>query len=234
MTSKNFQVIINGQLAEGADLNQTKQNIAQLFKAKLEAVEPMFSGKRISIKKNLDQDTAKKYQQAIIKAGLKAGVAPMPGVVTAEQSPSKTPPATETVATGIAAATIAEAGSTMDDRPPPPAANIDTSAYDMDEVGITLDETPLADEPEIDISAFSMDEAGIIIDETPPAEAPEIDVSAISMHEVGVDMMEYEAPPEADYDLSGFSMAEAGETLAEHELVPTPDIDTSKLTINEP
>jgi len=234
MADNLFQVIINGQLAEGAELDQTRQNIAKLFKSSLEAVEPMFSGKRISIKKNLGQDTAKKYQQAIINAGLKAGVAPMSGAATAEQSTPKASPESGIVATGIAAATIATAGSTMDDRPPPPAANIDTSAYDMDEVGITLDETPLADEPEIDISAFSMDEVGVIIDETPPVAAAEIDVSAISMHDVGVDMMEYEATSEAEYDLSEFSMAEVGETLAEHELVATPNIDTSKLAINEP
>jgi len=204
MADKLFQVIINGQLVEGAELDQTRQNIAKLFKAKIEAVEPMFSGKRISIKKNLDLATAKKYQQAIIKAGLKAGVAPMAGTVPTMKSPASPPHQEDS----LAAATIAAIGTTMDVRPPPPKANIDTSTYDMHEVGITLDETPLA-------------------------EAPKIDVSAISMQETGVDLMEYETPPKAEYDLSQFSMASAGETLVEHTPTPPANIDTSKLEINK-
>ncbi|VAW89938.1 hypothetical protein MNBD_GAMMA17-2039 [hydrothermal vent metagenome] len=226
MSEQCFQVIINGQLAEGAELSQTRQNMAKLFKAKLEAVEPMFSGKRVSVKKNLDQATAKKYQQAIIKAGLKAGIAPMPNTAPAEQR-TTTNPAT----VGIATASIAAVGSTMDDRSPPPAANIDTSAYGMDEVGITLDETPLADEPEIDISAFSMDEVGIIIDETPPVQTAEIDVSTISMQETGVDLVEYKTPAKADYDLSAFSMAEAGEILVEYTHTAPAEIDTGDLEL---
>ncbi len=186
----------------------------------------MFSGKKISIKKNLDQITAKKYQQAIIKAGLKAGVAPMPNTAPAGQKTTSIP-----AITGIAAATIAAAGSTMDNRPPPSTAHIDTSAYTMSEAGITLDETSLADEPAIDISALSMDKVGIIIDETPPAQAAEIDVSTISMQETGVDLMEYETPVEADYDLSEFSMAEAGEILVEHTATAPVTIDTSNLEL---
>ena len=224
MADKLFQVIINGQLAQGANLDQTKQNIAKLFKATLDVVEPMFAGKRISVKKNLDQVTAKKYQQAIIKAGLKAGVAPMPNTAPAEQSTTPNP-----ATTGIATATIAAAGSTMDDRAAPPAANIDTSAYGMNEVGITLDDSPLADEPEIDISAFSMDEVGTIIDETPPAKAVKIDTSTISMQEAGADLMKYETPATADYDLSELSMAEAGETLVEHTHTAPAEINTSNL-----
>jgi len=229
MDDKQFQVIINGQLAEGADVEQTRQNIARLFKATVEAVAPMFSGKRISVKKNLDQATAKKYQQLIIKAGLKAGVTAMPDAATA------TPAATvKSQPAGLAAATIAAVGCTMDGRPPPPVANIDTSAYDMAEVGITLDETPPPDEPEIDISAFDIHEVGVILDETPPADEPEIDISAFSIKETGADLMEYEAVPEATFDLDQLSLADAGETLVEHTSVPPAEIDTSKLEASEP
>ncbi len=201
MSEQCFQVIINGQLAEGAEPTQTRQNIAKLFKTKVDAIEPMFSGKRICVKKNLNQATARKYQQFIIKAGLKAGVAPMPSTTApAKQkpdsalSPDGTPVATE----------IAEVGSIMDSRPPAPAANIDTSAYDMDEVGIILDEKPLV-------------------------ASAEIDTSALSMHEAGVNMMEYETSPKAEYDLSQLSMADVGETLVKHTPIPPADIDTSNL-----
>lgn len=228
MSEQKFQVIINGQLAAGADLAQTKENIAKLFKTSPQAIEPMFAGKKLSVKKNLDQATAKKYQQAIIRAGLKAGVVPM----AAAAKPATTARPTENSDTS--AATIAAVGSIMDDRPQPPPANIDTSAYGMDEVGITLDSTPAADAPEIDISDYDMDEVGIIIDETPPPSPPEIDVSAITMKEAGEDLMEYDAIPEATFDLSEISMAEAGETLIEHAPIPPADIDTSNLDIVKP
>jgi len=218
-----FQVIINGQLAKGAAHAQTRQNIATLFKAKIEAVEPMFSGKRISVKKNLDQETAKKYQQLIIKAGLKAGIAPM-AAAPISGTGDAVPPKGD-----VTSVEIADVGSIMDNRPAAPEANIDTSAYGMDEVGTTLDETPLTDEPDIDISAYGMDELGITLDEKPPVAAAEIDTSAISMHETGVDMMEYQPPPKAEYDLSQLSMAEVGETLVEHTPVTPAEIDTSNI-----
>lgn len=229
MSDKQFQVIINGQLTEGADLEQTRLKIAQLFKATVDAVAPMFSGKRISVKKNLDQATAKKYQQLIIKAGLKAGVAAMPDATAATPATTvKSQPA------DLATATIAAVGCTMDDRPAPPEANIDTSAYDMAEVGITLDETAPPQEPEIDISAFDIHEVGVTLDETPPPDEPEIDISSFSIKETGADLMEYEAVPEATFDLDQLSMAEAGETLVEHTPVPPANIDTSKLEATDP
>ncbi len=230
MSNRRFQVIINGTLAEGAEPDQTKQNIARLFKTEAAAVEMMFSGKRISVKKNLDQATARKYQQAIIKAGLKAGIVPMAKVEPSEKKPDiSTLPEDE-----LSTATLAATGCTMDERPQPARVDIDTSAYAMDEVGITLDESPPAEAPEIDITAYNLDEAGIILDETPPTEAPEIDVSEISMQERGADLVEYTALPEAEYDLSQFSMAAAGETLVEHPPVPPANIDTSRLEMNKP
>ncbi len=230
MSNRRFQVIINGELAEGAEPDQAKQNIARLFKTKSAAVEAMFSGKRISVKKNLDQATARKYQQAIIKAGLKAGIAPMAKVEPSEKKSDISAPS-ENEPTSV---TLAATGCTMDERPQPAKVNIDTSAYAMDEVGITLDESPQAEAPEIDTTAYNLDEAGIILDETPQAEAAEIDVSEISIQERGADLMEYEAPPEAEYDLSQFSMAAAGETLVEHTPVPPANIDTSRLEMNKP
>ncbi len=230
MSNRQFQVIINGKLAEGAELNQTKQNIARLFKTKPAALETMFSGKRISVKKSLDQATARKYQQAIIKAGLKAGIALMTTVESLEKKPDiSAPPENE-----LTTLTLAPIGCTMDEKPQPIKADINTQVYAMDKVGIILDESPLAEAPEIDITAYSLDEIGIILDDTPPAEAPEIDISEISMRERGADLVEYKAPPEAEYDLSQFSMATAGETLIEHTPALPANIDTSRLKMNKP
>jgi len=226
VADKKFQVIINGQLADGVALAQTKQNIARLFKKTIEAVEPMFSGKRISIKKNLDRTTAKKYQQIIIKAGLKAGIAAMPEATSAEKTTTPKPQATI-----LSDATLATAGSIMDGRAKPEDANIDTSAYRMDEVGIILDETPPPADANIDTSAFVMDEVGTILDETPPTAAPEIDTSNISMREVGENLTEYEPPPEVEFDLSQFSMGEIGEDIIASVTASPADIDTSKLSL---
>lgn len=227
MADKKFQVIINGQLVDGAELIQTRQNIARLFKTTIEAVEPMFSGKRVSVKKNLDQVTAKKYQQIIIKAGLKAGVIPMARTASAEKTIAAPRPQTTT----LDDATIAAVGSTIDDRRATPKATIDTSAYRMDDVGITLDETAPPPAANIDTSAYAMDEVGTILDESPPAAAAEIDVSDISMRAAGEDLMEYKPPPEIQFDISQLSMGEAGEEIMEYAPVAPADIDTSKLNL---
>lgn len=239
MSQQKFQVIINGQLTEGAKLEQTKLNIAKLFKASPDAIAPMFSGKRLSVKKNLDQETAKKYKIAIIKAGLKAGIAPMAAVGNAVTKPTQAAQPsggteTQTATGALGNATIAAAGSTIDDTPPPATPEIDTSGYGMDEVGITLDNTPPPEAPEIDTSSYGMEEVGIILDETPPPDEPDIDISGFDMEEVGITLDETPPPATPEIDVGDISMKEVGVDLMEYEPVPEAEFDLSQLSMSEP
>jgi len=69
MSEELFEVAFSGQVAEGADLEQVKAKVGAMFKADATKLAHLFSGKRMVIKKNIDQATANKYKAALNKAG---------------------------------------------------------------------------------------------------------------------------------------------------------------------
>ena len=232
MSEQTFQVIVNGTLTEGAQLDQVKQNIAKLFNTSVGKVEPMFSGRKMAVKKGLDQQTAQKYKAAIIKAGLAAGIAPM--APATQPQPTEQPATAGQSGVSLDNASIAAVGSVMDETPPPAEPDIDISNLDMGSPGETLSQQNQPPEPDIDVSDLTMGEVGEDVTEHKPAPEPDIDISDLSMGEVGEDVMEYEEVPPLDVDISELSMGEVGEDVMEHEAVPPVNIDTSKLSLDEP
>lgn len=77
-----FQVVLSGDLARGAQLEDVKHKMAALFKMAAPSVDAMFRKKNQVVKKNIDQATADKYRRAIEKTGAICRVEPMaPSVV---------------------------------------------------------------------------------------------------------------------------------------------------------
>lgn len=70
MTTETFAVVFAGELSPGADLASAKQKLANLFKADLARIEPLFNGKQHTLKKNLSQIEAQRYKQVLQDAGL--------------------------------------------------------------------------------------------------------------------------------------------------------------------
>ena len=224
MSEEMFQILVNGTLTEGAQTEQVKQNIAKLFKTSVDKVEPMFSGRKLAVKKGLDKETALKYKAAINNAGLAAAVAPMTSEAAADTDKAGD--------TSLDNASLAATGSTMDETPAAVPANIDTSDLVMDSVGETLVEAITTPEPDISIDQISMGEVGEDVTEYTPPPEPDIDISKLDMGETGEDVMQYEAVPDANIDISELSMADAGEDVMQHKEVPPADIDTSNLKLD--
>ncbi len=214
MSEQNIQVIVDGAVVEGATLAQVKPRIAQLFKTTVDKVEPMFSGRPFAIKKGLDLETARKYQAALLQAGLLSTLAAAP-------QPAATPPQE---------ISIAATGSDIDTTPAPAPVNIDTSAISIAEAGITIMEHPPIAAAQIDTSRYQVEAVGQTLDERPPVAAPAIDISRISLANAGEDVMEYLPIPEVDLETT-FTMADAGTTIMEHKPVPPAQIDTSKIKL---
>lgn len=225
MSEEMFQILVNGTLTEGAMTEQVKQNIAKLFKTSVDKVEPMFSGRKMAVKKGLDKETALKYKAAINKAGLAAAVAPMTSEAAADTG-------NDTSSTSLDNASLAATGSTMDETPAAAPANIDTSDLVMDSVGETLAEATPPPKPDINIDQISMGEVGEDVTEYTLPPEPDIDISKLDMGETGDDVMQYEAVPDANIDISELSMADAGEDVMQHKEVPPADIDTSNLKLD--
>lgn len=68
MESK-YRVLFDGKLLPGNTSNQVKQKLATLYKIPVKQIEPWFSGRRNTIKENIDHITANKYKKAFEQAG---------------------------------------------------------------------------------------------------------------------------------------------------------------------
>ncbi len=69
MIAGQFDVVFRGQIVKAFELEEVKNNLVKLFKSSPEAVDKLFSGSEVAIKKSLDYTTAMKYQSALKKAG---------------------------------------------------------------------------------------------------------------------------------------------------------------------
>jgi len=228
MSDQKFQILVNGTLAEGAQIDQVKHNIATLFKTSLDKVEPMFSGQKLAIKKDLDQQTAQKYKVAINKAGLAVAIVPMKD---ASQTSNEDNTRSDT---SLNNAMLAATGSIIDNTPAVPVPDIDTSDLVIGPVGEQLIESVEIPDADIDISQLSMGMPGENVVEPDVIDAPDIDVSNLSIGEIGEDVTEYEVVPDADIDISRLSMSEVGADVSEPEEIPPADIDISKLSLDDP
>lgn len=253
MTQNTFQIVFSGVTVPGADREQVKRNLAQLFKVPAERIEPMFSGRRVVVKKGLPQEMAAKYQAALRKAGavcevVDAAAAPAarPAATPPQRAPE--PAATQAPATAPASpsAAVSTEGPAVFGASEPRAAQPATAPA---QGGATAGEPDLAPAgapiPSLAISRATVKEApqgfgeleGVMIDQpermvaaddTPP---PDIDTSSLTVAEAGGNLVEPEEVPELQVDISELSMGEPGETLAEPEEVPELEVDTSKISL---
>ncbi len=191
MADNTYAVVFTGQLVEGADPEQVKANFAVLFKVEPERVAPMFTGKPVTIRKGLDEATAGKYQQALLKAGAvcrlvdqtavePAAPTPPPATPAQPQPPAAKPDDTSPAVAALNA-TLAEPGVTLIEPTVVEAARIDTSHLTMAEVGVTLVETVPVAELQVDVSRLTMAEAGALLVMPGAVERLEVDTSALSL-----------------------------------------------------
>src|SRR5690606_9290622 len=72
-----FEVVFRGQVRPGVDIEQARSSIGQLFQVGERQLEVLFSGRRIVIKQGLDEAGARKYREAIERAGARCEIVPM-------------------------------------------------------------------------------------------------------------------------------------------------------------
>lgn len=69
MTQTRFKIIFDGELMPDVSLEQAQSNLAELFKSSAERITALFSGSPVVLKRDLGEDEARQYQQALQKAG---------------------------------------------------------------------------------------------------------------------------------------------------------------------
>jgi hypothetical protein len=65
----NYKLVFDGTISDGYQVTDVKKNLAALLKANASQIELLFSKPEVVIKKNMDYESAKKYQIAMQKAG---------------------------------------------------------------------------------------------------------------------------------------------------------------------
>ena len=176
---KHYDVVFEGHLVEGADPGVVRDNVAALFKTVPGKLDKLFSGKRFIIKSRVDEQTARKYQQAMRRAGALCQI-------LARQEES---------AAGDSARnlfTLAPPGVVMDETVPPTAPSIDTAALSMLEPGVDMEDdrnVPEGTETPHPIDA-GIAPPGVVLVEPQPVEVRDICIDGLSLAEQGEDLME--------------------------------------------
>lgn len=78
MTETRFNIVFDGTLLPGVELTTAKYNLAELFKTDVAAIERLFTGAPVALKRDLTQADAQKYLDALLGAGLNARLQAQP------------------------------------------------------------------------------------------------------------------------------------------------------------
>ncbi|WP_448216058.1 DUF805 domain-containing protein [Endozoicomonas sp. 2B-B] len=97
MKRKDYKVIFKGQILPGFSEAEVKNNLARLFNADAQRIDRLFSGKPYAVRKPVTRKEARKYEEAIRKAGGQCRIMTLDG--------SKTLPPTEENGSSIFAET---------------------------------------------------------------------------------------------------------------------------------
>ena len=171
MSDQLFEVAFSGQISEGADLEEVKARVGKMFNADEAKLAQLFSGKRIVIKKNIDQATAAKYKTALNRAGAECEICSSGGGEPAQQSAAAAP-AAEPAATAAAPPPTEYESSYNGDVAPPPQTDplgitgdqIEDLAASIAPVGSELkDDYREPEEPDIDITGFDIAPVGSVL-----------------------------------------------------------------------
>ncbi len=173
-----YSVVFTGEIKASVTRDQAIENLAVLFKKDTAAIEKLFTGKKIIIKRDLDHQSATKYQMALANAGVVSELLDQ----SAEehvQSENKAPVA------NTSAFTVAEAGATIIEPKNTPEPLIDISTLSMSDAGITLVEPSAVKADKIEPPSFNIAPTGSIISDDKPPPSPAIDTSSMSLADTG-------------------------------------------------
>jgi hypothetical protein len=126
MAERRYDIQFAGELVEGADAGMVRGRLGELFKLSPDALDRLFSGRSVVVKRDLEEAAALRYRAAFREAGailrIDAADAPLPDRPTAARSGTTGP--------GFLAPgglTLAPPGTQVGEAQPPVYRYIDTS-----------------------------------------------------------------------------------------------------------
>lgn len=158
-----FEVVFHGQARPGMDPVQVRARIGQLFQVNDRQLDVLFSGRRVVIKKGLDEAAAQKYLQAIERAGAFCDVQPE---AAGQDVPSSAPASAKRTAVTPPAVGTGEALSAGQDPVPRDEfmaafADVEAPNLPVAELGADMQDSYRDHAPlDIDLSAFTLAPVG--------------------------------------------------------------------------
>lgn len=199
MSEELYEVAFYGEIVEGAELDQVKAKVAAMFKADAAKLAQLFSGKRVVIKKNIDQATANKYQAALQKAGAQCEVKSLTEAAVAPPAESAAAPAAAPAATPAPAPAQTAAPAASSSR----ANSNAPAAPKTDPLGISANEIS-------DLGASILPPGSNMQDGENTATAPEVDLSGLDLAPPGSDMGELKKDETVEIpDISNLSIVDS-------------------------
>ena len=194
MSDQLFEVAFSGQISEGANLEEVKARLGKMFNADDAKLAQLFSGKRIVIKKSIDQATAAKYKTALNRAGAECEVSSSGGAAPVVQAATTAPvvaPAQSAVASAPSSAEY-ETSYEGEVEPPP----------QTDPLGITGDQI---EDLAVSIAPIGSELQNSYVE----PEDPQIDITGLDIAPVGRDIGTTKKDPEPPPpDTSGITLAD--------------------------
>ena len=69
MSDSRFKIVFDGALRPGVESTTAKLNLAELFKSDVDAIEKLFTGRPVALKRDLSHSDAETYLTALHNAG---------------------------------------------------------------------------------------------------------------------------------------------------------------------
>jgi hypothetical protein len=204
-----YDVCFAGQLLEGKELHDVRQNVQKLFKANAETLNKLFSGKTQLLKRGCDEATAEKYKQALARAGAVAIIRDSATVATPSQASAPEQPRQE------------------------PGLNLASPGEDL----LRPEERAIPATNDVDISGIKLSTAGTDLGEPRNTTAVPPDTSHLTVAEVGEDIPNLaDTRTQLNPDTDGISLSPEGTDFSDCALpaADAPDLDLSQLDVAPP
>lgn len=198
MSTSEFDIIFRGDIVFGHQLMEVKLKLQQLFKVDATKVDALFTGRPVPLKRKLDEATANKYREVLLKAGAQVEICP------SDSSPATAAPAPKPAPVRpVAPAPVNNPAATAAISPVAPVApvwSIAPAGADL----LPADQRPAAAAPvAVDLSGLSLRaQSGNLLDASEVAPIP---VATVAVPDLVV--------------------AEAGATLSDEDHLPLPLVE---------
>jgi hypothetical protein len=156
MSGRLYDVVFDGELLPGVDPGQVRQQLAALFRIEPAAVDRLFSGGPVVIRKAVEEGVATRYRNAMRQCG---AVCILRDVSPPEnETPAASPPAAEEeFAPDLSSAVLLPPGTPFPPVPPVEPPRFDFSNLSIAEPGVDLvAPRPVVPAPLPDISGMKL------------------------------------------------------------------------------